>query len=354
MKEDNKLEIIEVEEGDEIIAPLEEDIAGEDFVAPEIVSDDLLPLKTSKKDLKLEEQDSKSARALVEYDPLERYLAEIRHVPTLSREEEHELAVKYFEYKDKHAGYKLVLANLKLVVMAAREYQRNIQNILDLVQEGNIGLLEAVKQYDPYRGIRFPSYAIYWIRAYMLRYLINNLRLVKIGTTQAQRKLFFNLQKEKEKLEAEGFSPEAALLAKRLNVRESDVLEMEQRLALPELSVDAPLRSNDSEEASDMHGILSDGSQDTESKVVESQFSDAIKKSVEQFKKSCDEKERAIIEKRLFTEEPETLQVIADEFGLSRERIRQIESRLKEELKRFLQEQLDLDLTGEVRIEGES
>ena len=129
---------------------------------------------------------------LVPLDPLQRYLAEIRHIPALTREEEHELAVRYFKFQDQRAGYRLVLANLRLVVMIAKEYQRNVQNVLDLVQEGNIGLLEAVKQYDPFRGIRFPSYAVYWVRAYMLRYLINNIRLVKIGTTQAQRKRFCN------------------------------------------------------------------------------------------------------------------------------------------------------------------
>src|SRR5262249_33568685 len=157
---------------------------------------------------------------------------------------------------------------LRLVVMVAREYQRNVTNILDLVQEGNIGLLEAIKQYDPFRGIRFPSYAVYWIRAYMLRYLINNIRLVKVGTTQAQRKLFFNLQKEKEKLEAEGFTPEAKLLAKRLSVKESEVVEMEQRMALPDLSVDAPLSSANGEDGADLHNILADARANVEDQVV--------------------------------------------------------------------------------------
>ena len=136
-------------------------------------------------------------KALVPFDPLQRYLAEIRRFKVLSREEEHELAVQYKEYGDLEAAYKLVTANLRLVVMIAREYQKAFKSLLDLIQEGNMGLMEAVKNFDPYRGVRFPSYAVWWIRAYMIRYIMNDWRMVKIGTTQAQRKLFFNLQKEK-------------------------------------------------------------------------------------------------------------------------------------------------------------
>jgi RNA polymerase sigma-32 factor len=286
---------------------------------------------------------------LVRFDPLERYLAEIRTLDPLSREEEHALAVRFKETGDKMAGYKLVLANLRLVVMIAREYQRNVQNILDLVQEGNIGLLEAIQQYDPYRGVRFPSYAVYWIRAYMLRYIINNIRLVKVGTTQAQRKLFFNLNKERERLEAEGFVPEARLLAERLNVKESEVLEMEQRLALPDLSIDGP--SSTSDESFDLHGILPDGTPSTEDQVANQQLTIAIREAVEEFKLDADEKERAIIERRLFTDEPQTLQEIADEFKLSRERIRQIEARLKERLKEFLKDRLRIDDIEDVSLE---
>lgn len=293
--------------------------------------------------------DSGVSGELVRYDPLQSYLAEIRNAPVLSREEEHELAVRYREKGDRMAGYRLVLANLRLVVAIAREYQRNFQNILDLVQEGNIGLLEAVKQYDPYRGIRFPSYAVYWVRAYMLRYLIANIRLVKIGTTQAQRKLFFNLKKERDRLEAEGFVPEAKLLAERLNVKESEVLEMEQRLALPDVSVDAPLSGD--EDAPDMHNVLSDDGESLEDRVVREQFGASIREAISEIRDKLDEKERVIIDRRLFADEPATLQDIADQFGVSRERIRQIESRLKDRLREFLKTRLQLDNSGEVELE---
>lgn len=286
---------------------------------------------------------------LVRYDPLDSYLAEIKHIPTLSREEERELAIRFREHGDQMAGYRLVMANLRLVVMIAREYQRNFRNILDLVQEGNIGLLEAVQKYDPYRNIRFPSYAVYWIRAYMLRYLINNLRLVKIGTTQAQRKLFFNLRKEQERLEQEGFKPEAKLLAERLDVKESEVIEMQQRLALPDLSVDAPVGG--AEDSGDLHGVLPAEAETAEERLVREQFDESVRDVVERLKDSLDEKEQAIIEQRLLADEPSTLQEIAEQFGLSRERIRQIESKLKEKLKETLSAKLQLDEEGDVAID---
>src|SRR5213082_2513217 len=185
--------------------------------------------------------ESRRGGTLVPADALQRYLAEIRRIPVLSREEEHELAVRWHEKGDRPAAWKLVTSNLRLVVLVAREYQRALHNLLDLVQEGNVGLLEAIKNFDPYRGIRFPSYAVWWIRAYIIRYIMNNWRLVKVGTTQAQRKLFFNLAKERERLEREGFSATPKLIAERLDVREREVVEMEQRLAARDVSVDAPL-----------------------------------------------------------------------------------------------------------------
>jgi RNA polymerase sigma-32 factor len=342
-------EKIEVSGEEEIISP--EDVSSSEFLpAVEVIDDSLVPdsLVTG---VQLGEVEPSESTDLARLDPLDQYLAEIKRHPPLSREEEHELAVKFKNFGDKDAGYKLIVSNLKLVVIIAREYQKNFQNILDLVQEGNIGLLEAVNQFDPYRGIRFPSYAAYWIRAYMLRYLINNIRLVKVGTTQAQRKLFFNLQKEKDRLESEGFTPEAKLLASRLGVKESEVLEMEQRLALPDLSVDAPIKGSDDQ--ADYHSVMADDAPSLETQVADSQFSATLRAAVEEFKKGIPERERTIIDKRLFTEEPITLQEIADEFGLSRERIRQVESRLKDELKSFLKVKLQLGDEGEILVGGE-
>lgn len=279
-------------------------------------------------------------KELIRYDPLNSYLAEIKNVPRLSREEERALAIRYLEHGDQLAGYKLVLANLRLVVMIAREYQKNFRNILDLVQEGNIGLLEAVKKFDPYRGIRFPSYAVYWIRAYMLRYLINNIRMVKIGTTQAQRKLFFNLEKEKKKLEKEGFIPESKLLAEKLKVKESEVIEMEQRLALPDLSVDAPTARDSN---LDLHDVLPSVDDNTEEVVAEQEYRHVIRVALERYKESLGAKEKDIIDLRLMADKPTTLQVIADKYNLSRERIRQIENELKTKLKEYMAKELQIN-----------
>src|SRR5712691_11697206 len=151
-------------------------------------------------------------------DAMQRYMAEVSRHPLLTREEEHDLAVRFRETQDPRIAYRLVTANLRLVVKIAHEYRRAHRNLLDLVQEGNVGLLQAVKKYDPYRGVKLSSYAAWWIRAYMLKFILNNWRLVKIGTTQAQRKLFFNLRKEKDKLEQLGFTPSPKMLAESLDV----------------------------------------------------------------------------------------------------------------------------------------
>jgi RNA polymerase sigma-32 factor len=276
-------------------------------------------------------------KALVPFDPLQRYLSEIRRFHILSREQEHELAVQYKEYGDVEAAYKLVTANLRLVVMIAREYQKSFRNLLDLIQEGNMGLMEAVKNFDPYRGVRFPSYAVWWIRAYMIRYIMNDWRMVKIGTTQAQRKLFFNLQKEKEKIEAEGLTPGPKLLAQRLNVKEDEVVEMEQRLASRDLSVDVPFGNDD--EATLLH-FLPDQKQNPEEQFAESQYRDLLRQKMEQFARGLKDKELVIYRERLVNEEPLTLREIGEKYGISRERVRQIEERVKKKLKTYLKNEL--------------
>src|ERR687891_1715426 len=280
---------------------------------------------------------AKSGKALVAFDPLQRYLAEIRRFPVLSREEEHKLAVEYKEYGNLEAAYKLVMGNLRLVVMIAREYQKALKSLLDLIQEGNMGLMEAVKNFDPYRGVRFPSYAVWWIRAYMIRYIMNDWRMVKIGTTQAQRKLFFNLQKEKEKIESEGLTPGPKLLAQRLNVKEDEVVEMEQRLANRDLSVDMPI--GEDEEAT-MLNFLQDNKQSPEEQFADAQYRELLRQKMEQFAKGLKDKELVIYRERLLTEDPVTLREIGEKYGISRERVRQIEERVKKKLKTYLNKEL--------------
>jgi RNA polymerase sigma-32 factor len=280
----------------------------------------------------------RDAAALVPADSLQRYLAEIRRIPVLSREEEHELAVRWHESEDRQAAWRLVTANLRLVVMIAREYQRAFHNLLDLVQEGNVGLLESIKNFDPYRGIRFPSYAVWWIRAYIIRYVMNNWRLVKLGTTQAQRKLFFNLRKESERLEAEGFSAQPKLLAQRMGVKESEVREMQERMSQSEVSLDQPASAEDDTTLID---ALPDSSYNPEEVTARAEWRDFAHEKVEEFAGTLEGKELEIFRTRLLSEDPPTLQEVGGRFGISRERVRQIESRLKRRFKAFLNLEAD-------------
>jgi RNA polymerase sigma-32 factor len=280
------------------------------------------------------ESTASAARAqVVPYDSLQRYLSEIRRYPLLSREEEHELAVRYKEQGDIEAAYRLVTGNLRLVVMIARDYQRAFKNLLDLIQEGNIGLMEAVRNFDPYRGVRYPSYAVWWIRAYIIRYIMNNWRMVKLGTTQAQRKLFFNLQKEKDRLEAQGFRPGPKLLAQRLDVKESEVIEMEQRMSGRDLSVDAPV---DEGEGATMLDFLASKDVNAEEAVADAESRELIGRKIKEFGETLSGKDKVIFDRRLMAEDPLTLQEIGDEYGISRERVRQIEERIKKKLRAYL------------------
>lgn len=293
--------------------------------------------ESGKDDIELE-----ADTALVPTDSLSRYMAEIRRYPLLSPEEEHELAVRYKKYGDIKAAYRLVTANLRLVVMIARSYQRAFRNLLDLVQEGNVGLMEAVRNFDPYRGVRFPSYAVWWVRAYIIRYIMSNVRMVKIGTTQAQRKLFFNLERERKRLEAEGFTPGPKLLAQNLGVKEEEVVEMQQRLSSRDLSVDTPLDSGD--EAGTMLDFLADPHATAEEEVSATQYRQLLSEKMADFALTLEGKEEVIFHQRLLAEEPLTLQEIGDQYGISRERVRQLESRLKKKLKAYLiQEFKDLE-----------
>jgi len=278
----------------------------------------------------------KKGGALVATDPLGRYLTEIRRFPLLSREEEAVIARRYVKDKDPADAYRLVTANLRLVVKLAYEFARATRNVLDLIQEGNVGLMEAVKNFDPEHGIRFPSYAVWWVRAYIYRYLINNWRLVKIGTTQAQRKLFFNLRKETERLEREGFKPQPLLLAHRMGVRESDVREMQERMGQSEVSLDQPTGGGEDNDTR-LLDVIPDAGHNPETETADREWRDFARDKVKQFADTLTGKEREIFDARLLAEDPETLQEIGARFGISRERVRQIETRLKRRLKEFIE-----------------
>jgi len=273
------------------------------------------------------------ATALVPADSFQRYLTEIRRYPLLSAEEEHALALRWKEHGDRAAAAQLITSNLRLVVMIARQYQQAFRNLLDLIQEGNIGLLEAVKNFDPYRGVRFPSYAIWWIRAYVIRYVMNNWRLVKLGTTQAQRKLFFNLQREKARLERDGFRADPQLIAERLGVKKSEVIEMEQRLSGRDVSVDAPLGD---EGDGSMLDILPDRSEEPEARFGDAQYRQLVGQKIREFGERLQDKEKVIFDRRMIAPEPLTLQELGEKYDISRERVRQIEERIRKRLRAYL------------------
>jgi RNA polymerase sigma-32 factor len=270
---------------------------------------------------------------LVESGPLQQYMAEVSRYPLIRQEEEVRLAKKYLEEADLRAAYTLVLANLRLVVKIAYEFRRSFSNLMDLIQEGNIGLMRAVEKFDPYRGVKLSSYAAWWIRAYIIRYILNNWSLVKVGTTQNQRRLFFNLKKAKRELEAQGFRPEPKLIAARLNVREDEVVEMEKRLAGSDISLDAPL--DEDSDASRMD-FVADTGDDVSERLADREFRALVRSKFLEFRAGLDEREQAIFDRRLLAEDPVTLRELGETFGVSRERVRQLETDVKRRLKEFL------------------
>ncbi len=284
-------------------------------------------------------------------DPLQQYLEEISRYPLLTREEEQALTRAYYETRDPEIAQKIVTANLRLVVKIALDFQKFwMQNFLDLIQEGNIGLMQAVRKFNPFKGVKFSYYASFWIKAYILKFIMDNWRLVKIGTTQAQRKLFYNLNKEKERLYALGFDPVPKLISDRLNVSEKDVIDMEQRMGSWEVSLDSPVR----EDSDDKHlDFLASGDVPIEAAVAREEIDSHLKRHLSEFKYQLNEKERRIFEQRMISEEPKTLQEIGKEFGVSRERVRQIEARIKKKLKEFLKQRIpDLESYPEGVEEG--
>lgn len=301
----------------------------DDAIVGEIAGDD-----TS---VPLAEPAERAERGVARFDPYAAYFREVQRHPLLTPEQEHELAVNYVTTQNVKTAAKLVTSNLRLVVKIAYEYRRAYRNLMDLIQEGNIGLMQAVKRYDPYRGVKLSSYAAWWIRAYILRFILNNWRLVKIGTTQAQRKLFFNLNKERQKLLAMGVDPTPEVLAKRLDVPAQEVSEMDRRLSASDASLDAPIGDGDGRPVSRLD-LLASNTELAESDLTRRMRSEAVRWHLERFGKTLKDKEKTIFEQRLVAEDPVTLQEIGDVFGVSRERVRQIEARLQDKLKKYLLE----------------
>lgn len=322
-----------VKEGDE-----EDSDASAEAPEPEVMEPDAKELEAEVVD-ETALAPTVSRTRLAKGDPLSAYMAEVTKHPLLTREQEIELSKRYRDTGDVRAAYTLVASNLRLVVKLAHEYHRNPLSLLDLVQEGNIGLMQAVKKFDPERGVKLASYAAWWIRAYILRYIMDNWKMVKLGTTEAQRKLFFKLRQEQERLAKQGIEVTPKLLAERLNVTEQDVVEMDQRLGNDEVSIDAPLNVDDDRE-SRADRLLPATAASADDTLANSQLRQMFKEKLGDFAKNLNEKERFIFEKRLIADEPMTLQDIGTQYGVSRERARQIEAALIGRMRKYMQEHI--------------
>jgi RNA polymerase sigma-32 factor len=262
---------------------------------------------------------------------LEIYIAQINRYPILSADEEFRYAVKFKKYNDMEAAEKLVVSNLRFVVKIAHEYRNYGIKLADLIQEGNIGLMHAVKKFDPYKGYRLISYAVWWIRAYIQNFIIKSWSLVKIGTTQAQRKLFFKLGQAKKKLEAlSQKNPEFGEIAESLGVKETEIEEMDQRLTYRDLSLDSYISGEG--ETSHIDYLTYKG-EDQETSLIKKEEMDIVKRNIAGALTNLNERESYIVRHRIMTDSPKTLQEIGTKYNITRERARQIEKQALKKLR---------------------
>ncbi|MGQ0811151.1 MAG: RNA polymerase factor sigma-32 [Nitrospiraceae bacterium] len=329
---ESKEKIEDVEEP-EILEPSEQEVL-EEHSAPGLA-----------RQREVEDKEKKTAEistAVVPVTGLQQYLAEVRRYPYLSKEEELRLFHEFHVQGNRDAAVKLIMANLRVSVVIASEYLHTGADHMDLIQEGNVGLMHAIRKFDTAKNVRFYAYAAWWARAYILRYLLNNYRLVKVGTTQDQRRLFYNLKKEKAKLEREGFAPDTKLLADRLNVRERDVIEMDQRLGNWELSLDQPLGP---EQEGTLLDVLPTQQRAADEQLADTQLRDLFRQKLTEFIKTVDERDEDILRNRILSETPLTLEDLGAKYGITKERTRQLEARIIKRLQDYIKRKVkDFDL----------
>ena len=269
-------------------------------------------------------------------DNLQVYLREVSSFPMLKPDEEHDLAVRVRDHQDADAAFRLVSSHLRRVVRIAMDFQRRwMQNVLDLIQEGNVGLMRAVNKFDPDKGIKFSYYASFWIKAYILKFIMDNWRMVKIGTTQVQRKLFYNLNRERQNLIAQGFDPDAAMLSKRLGVSEEQINEMDQRLGASDMSLDMQMGDEGGSGGTRMDFLpaLGPGIEDS---LASNEMADILRDRISAILPTLSEKEQYILQNRLLTDEPVTLREIGERYNVTRERVRQLEARLLDKIRKHI------------------
>ncbi len=293
------------------------------------------------------------ATAFTTQNTLDTYFNQIKDHELLTREQERELANRYRKGHDESAADRLVRANLKLVVKIARDHHINTHRVAlsDLIQEGNLGLVHAARKYDPDKQTKFSYYAAYWIKAYIFKHLMDNYSSIKIGTTQAQRKLFFNLKKTREALVRQGVRPTPERIASAVGVKPSEVMEMSERMAHEDRSLNEPSPARSQEEILDN---LNDYSASSEEILAQHEMHALLHDILAEFKTDLNQRERDILQRRLLSDTPWTLQRLGGKYGVSRERIRQIEAALIKKLRFFIQKRLPdyqvYQMNPEVRI----
>jgi RNA polymerase sigma-32 factor len=317
----------------ETTIPAEGEIGFEAVEDETALFEQLLPKDEESPDEVPQPEVSSDQSQLIRYDPLRHYLLEISKYEPLSADEEQRLARLFRDHQDKEAARRLVTSNLKLVVKIAFLYNKVYSNLMDLIQEGNVGLLQAVKKFDPDRGARLPTYATWWIKAYIIKFILDNFRIVKVGTTNARRKVLLNLRKERARLEAQGIMATPKLIAQALDVSEEDVIAVEKSVQSYDLSLDQKIS-----EDSDINYLdrLVSTEELIDERLASGELKEFIDKKFQEFASTLSEKERIILQQRLIAEEPLTLQAIADKFGVTREAIRISERRLIEKIKTYM------------------
>jgi RNA polymerase sigma-32 factor len=327
-----------------------DDLIDSEELEDEGVEDELdQPASTGKRQLPAVRAEGKTTATSRGGDLLSRYLAEVRQYPLLEPEEERELAERYRETGDEEAAARLVTANLRLVVKLAFQYHRQWSNVLDLIQEGNVGLVEALSRYDPTRGIRFSSYAQYWIRAMILRFLMDNFRMVRLGSTRHGRRLFFQLQKEKDRLIQEGERATPAALAARLNIPEQEIMAVDQHMRAPAASLHAPVGDDEGRSLAEV--VADTDVMSPDDAVAQAELGGRIKVLLDAFGETLmDDREKAIWTERLTAQDPLPLSALGEQFGVSKERIRQVEARMRKRLKAFLEGELGDEIDFEFQV----
>lgn len=273
-------------------------------------------------------------RAITISDPVSLYLQELRKYPLLSREQELEIAKRYYEGKDPADAQQLVTANLRFVVKVAADYSKFGAKMIDLIQEGNMGLMHAVRDFNPYKGVRLITYAVWWIRGYIQEYLLKQYSMVKIATTFNQKKLFYRLQKEKEALDAMGETPDAKAISERLGIPIEEVEQMQQRMSGRDLSLDQPF---DTESPSSLMDLQKGDNQDIVEELSKNEQLSILKDKLEELRPMLSEREKIILEERLLSDEPLTLQEIGEKYGITREAVRQMETRVMKKIREKFQ-----------------